>query len=261
MTTPTGPATLPEQEVSPHRPFEDAITAVDTVAPAEASQPQDVPSARPRPSPGDVMTGLLASAALITGVSGGGAGPRVIVLAGVAGLAAGALATAAGEYAAVSSRNELVRSQARRRGLELLLHPGAEEKELAAVLRSRGLDADLAGAVARQVSADPEQALTVRLREQFGTDHRQLSSPVTAAVARLAAFAAGALIPLLPYLAGYASLAAALALAGVAALAGGGLAARAAGRPVLRGALRHLLLGIAAVGITYLAGHLAGGAV
>jgi vacuolar iron transporter family protein len=207
------------------------------------------------------MTGLVTSAALIAGVTGGGAGPRVIVLAGVAGLAAGALATAVGEYAAVSSRNELVRSQARRQGLELLLYPDAEEKELAEVLRSRGLGADLAGAVARQVSADPEQALTVRLREQFGADHRQLSSPVAAAAARLAAFTAGALIPLLPYLLGYASLAAALALAGVTALAVGGPAARAAGRPALRGALRHVLLGVAAVGITCLAGHLAGGAV
>jgi vacuolar iron transporter family protein len=261
MTTQTGPVTLDEQEAGPHRPFEDAITAADTVAPAGPNRPRDVPGARPRPVPGDVLTGLLTSAALIAGVGGGGASPQVIVLAGVAGLAAGALATAAGEYAAVSSRNELVRSQARRQGLELLLHPDAEEKQLAEVLRSRGLGTDLAGAVARQVSADPEQALTVRLREQFGADHRQLSSPVAAAAARLAALAAGALIPLLPYLLGYASLPAALALAGVAALAVGGLAARAAGRPVLRGALRQVLLGLVAVGITYVAGHLVGGAV
>jgi hypothetical protein len=128
MTTQTGPATLDEQEADTHRPFEDAITAADTVAPGEANPPQDVPSARPRPTPGDVMTGLVTSAALIAGVSGGGASPHVIVLAGVAGLAAGAPATATGEYAAVSSRNELVRPQARRQGLELLLHPDAEEK-------------------------------------------------------------------------------------------------------------------------------------
>jgi vacuolar iron transporter family protein len=261
MTTPTGPATLDGQEAGPHRPFEDAITAGGTVASAEAVPPRDRPGARPRPTPGDMVTGLVTSAALIAGVSGGGAGPHVIVLAGVAGLAAGALATAAGEYTAVSSRNELVRSQARRQGLELLVRPDGEERELAEVLRSRGLGADLAAVVARQVSADPEQALTVRLREQFGADHHQLSSPVAAAAERLAAFAAGALIPLLPYLLGYASLAAALALAGVTALVGGGLAARAAGRPVLRGALRHVLLGVAAVGITYLAGHLTGGGV
>jgi VIT1/CCC1 family predicted Fe2+/Mn2+ transporter len=258
MTTQTGPA---PPETGPLRPFEDAIAAAGAAAPADASPPREEPSARSRPAAGDVVTGLLASAALIAGVSGGGASAQVIVLAGVAGLAAGALAAAAGEYAAVSSRNELVRSQARRQGLELLLHPGAEEKELAGLLRSRGLPADLAGAVARQVSADPEQALTVRLREQFGADHRQLSSPAAAAAARLAAFAAGALIPLLPYLAGYASLAAVLVLAGAAAPTGGGLAARTAGRPVLRGALRQLLLGVAAVGIAYLAGHLAGGAV
>ena len=84
------------------------------------------------------------------------------------------------------------------------------------------------------------------------------NGPVPAAAAAMAAFAAGALIPLLPYLLGYASLAAALALAAVAAFTGGGLAARQSGQPFLRGALRYMLLGAVAVGVTYLIGHLAG---
>ncbi|HEX3921062.1 MAG TPA: VIT1/CCC1 transporter family protein [Streptosporangiaceae bacterium] len=262
MTAQASPAGLHEQDADTQRPFEDAVEAAPAVTP-DRSRPSQHPDASGgwRPAASGVMAGLVANASLIAGVSGGGAGRPVIVLTGLAGLAAGALALAAGEYAAVSSRNELVRAQARKQALELLLRPDAGEEALAEVLRSHGFGAELAGSVARQVAADPERALAVRLREEFGADHRQLPRPLTAATALLGSFAAGALIPLLPYLLSYSSLAAALALAAVAALAGGGLAARSAGRragrAVLRGALRQLLLGAAAVGITYLAVHLA----
>jgi vacuolar iron transporter family protein len=261
MTALAGPAAPGPQATDTQRPFQDAITAADTVVPPGPLQLPGLSGGRPRPAVSGVMTGLITSAGLVAGVTGGGASPHVIVLAGLAGLAAGALSAAFGQYAAVSARNELVRAQARKEGLELLLRPDAEEEELAEAFRSRGFGAELASAVARQVSADPVQALTVHLREEFGADHHHLPAPVATAAARLAAFAAGALIPLLPYLLGYASLAAALALAAVATLTGGALAARTAGRPALRGALRHLLLGAAAVAITYLIGHLAGGAV
>jgi vacuolar iron transporter family protein len=190
-------------------------------------------------------------------VTGAGAGLHAIALAGPAGLAAGALTMATGRYAAVSAHNDLVRAQAREHGMQVLFHPDAAEAELAEVFRSRGFGADLADSVARQVSADPERALAVGLREDYGADHRHLPSPVTAAVAALASFAAGALIPLLPYLLGYASLTAALALAAIAACTGGVLIARLTSRPILRVGLKLLLPGAAAVGLVFLIGHLA----
>ena len=98
----------------------------------------------------------------------------------------------------------------------------------------------------------------MHVQEELGVDHRELPSPYTAAGASLVTFAVGALIPLIPYLAGLGSLAAALGLAAVAAFIGGGLVARLTDRPFLRGALRQLILGAAAAGITYGIGSLVG---
>jgi len=244
-----------DPEAGTHRPFEDAIVAADAFALAEVHQHRDLPGGWLRPAVLSAINGLIANASLIAGVSGGGASAPIVILTGLAGLAAGALSMATGQYVAVSSQNQLIQTEARKVGLELLFHPDTEEKQLTEVFRARGFGDELASTVAQQVSADPVQALTVHVREKFGADHRRLPSPLRAAAASLAIFAAGALIPLLPYLLGYASLAAALALAAIAAFTGGGLAARLTGRPFLRGALRQLLTAAAAAGITYLIGH------
>ena len=122
----------------------------------------------------------------------------------------------------------------------------------------RGVDPDLADKVASQLSAHPDSALDLHVREELGIDPGELPSPVTAAAASLTTFAIGALIPLIPYLAGYDSLAAALGLAAVAAFVGGGVVARLTDRPFMRGAFRQLLLGTFAAGLTYLIGHLVG---
>jgi VIT1/CCC1 family predicted Fe2+/Mn2+ transporter len=260
MTAQASPAALGEREAGTRRPLGDAIEAAATIAPAKASQREQrdhLSAGWLRPASSG-MFGLTASTSLIAGVSGGGASPHAIVLTGLAGLAAGALSMATGRYAAVSSHNELVRAQAHEAGMRLLLDPDAEEARLAKVFRSRGFGAELADSVASQVAADPEQALAAQLREEFGTDHRHLPSPVTAALARLASFAAGALIPLLPYLLGFASVPAALALAAVFACVGGALVARLTGRPVIRGVLRQLPLSAAAVVIVYLIGYVLG---
>ena len=94
----------------------------------------------------------------------------------------------------------------------------------------------------------------MHVREELGVDHNDLPSPYVAAGASLVTFAVGALIPLLPYLLGFHSLAAALALAAVAAFFGGGTVARITDRPFLRGAVRQLLLAGAAAGLTYIIG-------
>jgi VIT1/CCC1 family predicted Fe2+/Mn2+ transporter len=207
------------------------------------------------------MDGLVTNVSLIAGVGGGGAPAHAIVLTGLAGLAAGAFSMASGEYVSVSSQNELVQAEVRKERHELEHHPESERKELAAMFRARGVDAGLADAVSRQLSAHPEQALVIHVREELGVDHRELPSPVTAAGASLAAFAVGALIPLLPYLLGFSLLPAALGLAALAAFTGGGLVARLTDRPFLHGALRQVAFGTVATGITYLIGLAVGAAV
>jgi VIT1/CCC1 family predicted Fe2+/Mn2+ transporter len=207
------------------------------------------------------MDGLVTNVSLIAGVGGGGGAQHIIVLTGLAGLAAGAFSMATGEYVSVSSQNELVEAEVRKERHELEIHPDAEREELAAMLRHRGIDPSLADQVAQQVSSNPEEALGMHVREELGVDHHELPSPLTAAGASLATFAVGALIPLLPYLLGYDLLWAALGLAAVAAFIGGGLVARLTDRPFLRGALRQLGLAALAAGVTYLIGSVVGASV
>ena len=219
---------------------------------------RDVSGGWLRPAVFGSMDGLVTNVSLIAGVGAGGGSAHTLVLAGLAGLSAGAFSMAAGEFVSVSSQNELVAAEVRREKFELENHPEAERRELAAVFRQRGVDANLADEVARQVSARPDEALRLHVREELGVDHRELPSPVLAAGASLVTFAFGALIPLLPYLAGLSSLVFALVLAAVAAFIGGGLVARITDRPFLRGALRQLLLAGVAAGLTYGIGSLVG---
>ena len=226
-------------------------------------QHRDVSGGWLRPAVFGAMDGLVTNVSLIAGVGAGVSAAHgsqhFIVLTGLAGLAAGAFSMATGEYVSVSSQNELVAAEIRKERHELEHNPESERRELAETFRMRGVDADLADEVSRQLSAHPDHALSVHVREELGVDPGELPSPLIAAAASLATFALGALIPLLPYLAGYDSLAAALILAAVAAFTGGGLVARLTDRPFLRGALRQLLLGTLAAGVTYLIGRAVGG--
>jgi vacuolar iron transporter family protein len=219
---------------------------------------RDVSGGWLRPAVFGAMDGLVTNVSLISGVGGGGGSPHTLVLAGLAGLAAGAFSMAAGEYVSVSSQNELVAAEVRKEKYELETHPEAERRELAAVFRRRGVESDLADEVARQVSARPDEALGLHVREELGVDHRELPSPVLAASASLLTFAVGALIPLLPYLAGLRLLWVSLVLSAAAAFIGGGLVSRITDRPFLRGALRQLLLAGVAAALTYGIGSLVG---
>jgi vacuolar iron transporter family protein len=231
---------------------------------AHGHEHKDVSGGWLRPAVFGAMDGLVTNVSLIAGVGAGvsasSASAHIIVLTGLAGLAAGAFSMATGEYVSVSSQNELVAAEVRREQFELEHNPEVERRELAASFRSQGVDTDLADKVARQISAHPEQALGVHVREELGVDHHELPSPYTAAGVSLVTFALGALIPLLPYLFGLDNLAAALGLAAVAAFVGGGMVARLTDRPFLPGALRQLILGVAAAGITFLIGSAVGGA-
>jgi len=231
----------------------------DIQAEAHGHEHRDVSGGWLRPAVFGAMDGLVTNVSLIAGVGGAAASHAAIVLTGMAGMAAGAFSMAAGEFISVSSQNELVQSEVDKEKYELEHNAESERRELAAVFRKRGVDADLADKVAAQISAHPEEALSVHVSEELGVDHNELPSPYTAAGASLITFAVGAVIPLLPYLLGYSSLAAALILAAVAAFVGGGLVARITARPFLRGGLRQLLLAAVAAGLTYAIGRMVAG--
>jgi len=219
---------------------------------------RDVSGGWLRPAVFGAMDGLVTNVSLIAGVGAGGGTANTIVLTGLAGLAAGACSMAAGEYVSVSSQNELIYAEVDKERLELENNAAAEQAELATMLRARGVSAVTARQAAAEISAHPEKALAVHALEELGVDPGELPSPVVAAGASLASFAVGAVIPLAPYLAGLHLLGVALGLAAVAAIVGGGMVARLTGRPFWRGAVRQLLLGAAAAGITYLIGMAVG---
>jgi vacuolar iron transporter family protein len=221
-------------------------------------QHRDVSGGWLRPAVFGAMDGLVTNVSLIAGVGGGGGSAHTIILTGLAGLAAGACSMAAGEYVSVSSQNELIYAEVDKERLELQNNAVAEQAELATMLRARGVSPATARQAAAEISAFPEKALAVHTLEELGVDHTELPSPMVAAGASLGSFAVGALIPLLPYLAGFHVLAAALGFGAVAAIVGGGVVARLTGRPFWRGALRQLVLGAGAAGITYLIGILVG---
>ena len=240
-------------------------TASGTQSEAHGHQHRDVSGGWLRPAVFGAMDGLVTNVSLIAGVGGGGGSHQFIVLTGLAGLAAGAFSMATGEFVSVSSQNELVQAEIRKEAHELKYNADAERAELAATFTMRGVDPELAEEVARQISAQPDDALLVHVREELGVDPEELPSPYTAAGASLVTFAAGAIIPLIPYLAGVRSaglaMGLALSLAALAAFFGGGLVARLADRPFFRGAFRQLLLGTLAAGITYLIGRAVGATV
>ncbi|GGV62282.1 MULTISPECIES: VIT1/CCC1 transporter family protein [Streptomyces] len=214
-----------------------------------------------RPAVFGAMDGLVSNLALMTGVAGGSVSQHTIVLAGLAGLAAGAFSMAAGEYTSVASQRELVEAELDVERQELRRYPQAEEDELAALYVARGVEPDLARQVARQLSKDPEQALEIHAREELGVDPGELPSPLVAAVSSFGSFALGALLPVLPYLLGASALWPAVLLALVGLFACGAVVAKVTARTWWYSGLRQLVLGGAAAGVTYALGSLFGTAV
>ncbi|WP_067462739.1 VIT1/CCC1 transporter family protein [Actinomadura macra] len=219
---------------------------------------RDVSGGWLRPAVFGAMDGLVSNFALIAGIAGGHASQKVVLLAGLAGLAAGAFSMAAGEYISVASQSELAQAEIEVERLELARHPVAEERELAEVFEARGVDPVTAAEVARQLSRDPEEALEMHAREELGVFPGDLPSPVLAAGSSFLAFAVGALLPVLPYLLGGSSLWPAAALAAVGLFCAGVLVSRVTTRAWWYGGLRQLLFGAAAAAITYGVGALIG---
>jgi VIT1/CCC1 family predicted Fe2+/Mn2+ transporter len=204
------------------------------------------------------MDGLVSNTALVAGVAGGGAAPRTVVLSGVAGLIAGAISMALGEYTSVKTQNEQLDLEVAKERRELRVNPEGELAELVQMLRVRGVDERLAREVAVQLSRDPETALRLHIVAELGLSPEDKPSPRTAAVTSLLTFSLGALLPLLPYLFGVPLLWAALVCGGIGLVVTGALSSAFTPRPWWYAGLRQLLFGAIAAGATYAIGSLIG---
>jgi len=198
--------------------------------------------------------GIVSTASLVIGIAASQAPQGQVVLAGVAGLVAGAMSMAAGEYVSVSSQADTERADLARETKELATDRVFEIEELAEIYRGRGLDAELAARVAEQLMA--HDALGAHARDELGITDMHAARPVQAALASAATFAVGAAMPLLTVLlappAHAAEVVAGTSLVFLAVL--GGVAARAGGAPVARASLRVTFWGALAMALTAAAG-------
>ncbi|GAB2609535.1 VIT1/CCC1 transporter family protein [Kribbella endophytica] len=215
---------------------------------------RDVTGGWLRPATFGVMDGLVSNFALVAGVVGGGATGKVVIMTGLAGLVAGACSMASGEFTSVSSQTELMQAEIETERRELRINPEDELRELTLMYEAKGLRPELAAEVAKELTADPDVALEVHVREELGVDPNDLPSPWLAAGSSFAAFAVGAVIPLLPFLLGVVSVWPALLLSVVGLVVTGGIVAKITARPFWYGGGRQLLLGSLSAGVTFLIG-------
>ncbi len=201
--------------------------------------------------------GVISTASLMVGVAATGSTPSAVLTAGIAGLVAGAMSMAAGEYVSVQSQADTEQADIARETRELETQPESERAELTAIYRSRGLDEDLARRVAAQLMA--KDALAAHVRDELGITETLRARPVQAALASAASFAGGAAIPIAATLLADARAALVIGATTLLALLGlGALAAYAGGSPVLKGAVRVAFWGALAMGITAGIGRLFG---
>jgi len=205
--------------------------------------------------------GLITTSGVVMGMASARSSPSAVLLAAVAGLAAGALAMAAGEYVSVSSQADTERADLSREVGELAASPEAERAELAGIYVARGLSGDLAIQVADQLMA--KDALGAHARDELGIQETTRARPIQAAMASAVSFAAGAAVPtlLVALLPARALTFGVVGVTLVLLLVLGGLAARLGGASLTRGALRVAFWGAAAMGFTALVGHLVGAVV
>jgi VIT1/CCC1 family predicted Fe2+/Mn2+ transporter len=210
-----------------------------------------------------VSDGLVSNLALVMGVAGaanaGNAQDQFVLLAGIAGLLAGAFSMAAGEYISMQSQRELFERQIALERAEMEAMPEEEEAEMAALYRAKGFTDEEARAIAHRLFQDPDRALDQLIREELGLDPDELGSPLGAAGGSFAAFAIGAFVPVLPYLVGGPlAFPASIVLSLIALFAVGAGVSLLTGRGVLFSGLRQVAIGAAAAIVTYAVGSLIG---
>jgi VIT1/CCC1 family predicted Fe2+/Mn2+ transporter len=203
-----------------------------------------------------VNDGLVSNASLILGVAGAGSGNATILLAGVAGLLAGAFSMAAGEYVSMRSQREMYEHQIALEKAELAAYPEEEAEELALIFEARGMPAGEARVHAARLIADPRQALETLTREELGLNPGELGSPWGAAIYSFVSFALGSALPLLPYVfwRGPHALGAAIGVSALALFLVGATTSLFTGRAAAAGGLRMLAIGAAAGAVTYAIG-------
>ena len=216
---------------------------------------RDVSGGWLRPTVFGAMDGLVTNVSLIAGVGGGGLDRQRIILAGLAGLVAGAFSMATGEYTSVQSQNELVHAEVELERRELHRNPELEKRELAEAFVDKGVEPGLAHQVAEQVSRDPEEALRMHAQEELGVDPAELPSPWVAALSSFFAFSLGAIVPLITFLAGVTELWASFVVSAVMLFVAGATVARLTNKPSWYGGLRQLALAVLAAGVTYAVGR------
>ena len=201
---------------------------------------------------------IVSTASIMIGVAATSASKGTILVAGIAGLVAGAMSMAVGEYVSVSSQRDAQRADIKRENLELSVQPQAELRELAMIYEKRGLDADLSMKVAEQLSA--HDRLGAHMRDELGIDQTSLSRPLQAAWISAVSFAMFAGVPVIALLIAPAALRipliAALSLLSLSAL--GAFGGHLGGAPIGRAALRVMLGGALAMAVTAIIGRILG---
>jgi VIT1/CCC1 family predicted Fe2+/Mn2+ transporter len=248
-----------------------ALAAMRAGRAAPAPDPREVIERRERWHRGDrsgalraaifgVSDGLVSNTALVMGFAGSGSGRSTVLLAGVAGLLAGSFSMAAGEYVSMAGQREMFQREIALERTELAEKPEEELEELVLIYRAKGLPTTQAREIAQRIMSDRDVALDTLAREELGLDPDALGSPWSAAVSSLLAFAAGAFVVVLPYLitGGAGALIAAIVLAFLALAAVGASIGVLNGRSPVRGALRQVVVGALAAGVTYGVGALIG---
>jgi vacuolar iron transporter family protein len=233
--------------------------------PAIGHDHPDVNSGWLRASVFGAMDGLVSNFALIAGMVGGTAAAdadaQLVVLAGVAGLAAGAFSMAAGEYTSVASQAEYALAQVAKERDEIIANPHAERAELVAMYVDKGIDRRTAEAMADEIHSDVDRAVQVHAMEEFGVDPDDVPSPAVAAVSSFLSFSLGAAVPLAPFLLGATAMTglwAALVTTLTALFVCGAIVAKVTVRSWWWSGLRQMSLGGAAAAVTYLFGSLVG---
>jgi vacuolar iron transporter family protein len=221
---------------------------------------RDVAGGAARAAVFGVSDGLVSNVGLIVGVAGAERTADLVQVAGLAGLLAGAISMAAGEYNSMRVQRELFERELTLERREIERNPSVEAVELAQRYQSRGVDPDLARELAQSLMSDPELALEFHAREEMGVDPRNLGSPVAAAAASFAAFTVGAALPLLPWFAldGTVALVVTLVVALAAALAIGLAISRFTELSSVRSMARQVAFTAVPAGLTFLLGSLLG---
>ncbi|WP_448574508.1 VIT1/CCC1 transporter family protein [Thermomicrobium sp.] len=205
--------------------------------------------------------GLVSNLSLVMGVAGADLAPKVILLTGIAGLLAGSLSMAMGEWLSVQSARELFEHQIRIEQEELIAFPEEEREELELIYRAKGLPPQTARELADRLVREGAPALETLVREELAIDPEELGgSAWEAAVASFLLFSVGAIVPILPYIAlgGIRAAVASVVLSGLALfLLGAGITV-ITGRSALRSGLRQVVIGLAAAAITFGVGRLFG---